>query len=286
MFDVARLLDFQNKDVAVKGQDPAPAAPGTVTVAQPPSGGSTSILQDIQLTYLSEYADISMGQFKIPVSLEGAGSASKLLFPERALVSRKYGDRRDLGIKAEKKFDMFGYTLGLYSGEGQNKIDSNDQKDLTLRLEVYPIKEVTAAVVGYMGVTERDLPGTKDRIEGDLKVEMNDILLQAEYLRGWDMGSSGTRLEGQGFYVVAGYTFFKKLQPLLRIGSLDPDVDSDEHGATEPDLNDEMTTYELGVNYYFKSHDCKMQLAGGFFDPEQRVSKTRFDLTLAAQIAF
>ncbi|HKY41122.1 MAG TPA: porin [Polyangiaceae bacterium] len=286
MIDPARLLDFQNKTIEVEDQDPAPTTPGTVTVAQPPSGGNTSLLQDVVLTYFSDYADVSMGQFKIPLSYEGHNSASKLIFPERALVSRRYGDRRDIGLKIEKKLDMFGYVLGLFNGEGQNKLDSNDQKDLALRLELYPIKGITAAVVGYTAVSERDLPGTKDRIEGDLKVEMSDILLQAEYLHGWDVDGDGRRVPGQGFYVLAGYTFFEKLQPLLRIGSLDPDSDNDEHGAEALDPSDEQTTYELGVNYYFKQHDCKMQLAGGFFDPEQRSASTRFDLTLAAQIAF
>jgi hypothetical protein len=292
MFDVARLLDFTNKNVDVKDADGATV--GTATVSQPPtnvrgsalmSGSNTSILQDVALTWTNDFADVSIGQFKIPVSLEGAGSASKLYFPERALVSRLYGDRRDLGLKADKKFDMFGYTLGVYNGEGQNKLDSNDQKDVALRLEVYPVKGLTIAGVGYVAVGDRDLPGTKDRVEGDVKYEANDILLQAEYIRGWDK-TAATRLNGRGFYVLAGYTFFDKLQPVVRIGSVDPDKDNDEHGATAPDPLDEITAYEFGANYYFKSHDAKLQLAGSFFDPEQANQLTRFELILAAQVAF
>lgn len=289
MFDPSRLLDFSNKTVSVAGQMPTPETAGSVTVAQPPSGGATSILQDVALTYMNDYADVSVGQFKIPVSLEGAGSASKLLFPERSLVARKYGDRRDIGVKAEKKFDQFGYTLGLYNGEGQNKLDSNDQKDLALRLEAYPIKELTLAVVGYTAMAERDEVGTKDRVEGDVKLEKNGVLLQAEYIRAWDVTGTAAkhkRIQGQGFYVVAGYTFFEKLQPLVRVGSLDPEIGEDEHGAKAVDNNDETTSYEIGANYYFKSNDAKLQLAAGYFDPEQRSQHPRFDLTLAAQIAF
>jgi hypothetical protein len=300
MFDVARLLDFANKSVDVNDTGKPPTKIGSTTVLQPASnpsgpavgalygGANTSILQDVAITWMSSVADVSIGQFKIPVSMEGAGSASKLYFPERALVSRKYGDRRDLGVKAEKKFDKFGYTLGLYNGEGQNKLDSNDQKDLALRLELYPIKGLTVAGVGYVALGDRDLQGTKDRVEGDLKYEANNILLQAEYIRGWDMGTT-KRLNGRGFYVVAGYTLFDKLQPVVRIGSLDPDKDADDDTPTKPDFvdpNDEVNTYEFGLNYYFKSHDAKLQLAGSFFDPEQANQKTRFDLILAAQVAF
>jgi hypothetical protein len=285
MFDVARLLDFANRSTDVKDADGMTI--GSVNTSQPPNGGNTSILQDVALTWMTDYADVSIGQFKIPVSLEGAGSASKLYFPERALVSRRFGDRRDLGLKAEKKFDMFGYTLGLYNGEGQNKLDSNDQKDISLRLEVYPIKELTLAAVGYTALGDRELAGTKDRIEGDLKLDMSNVLVQAEYIRGWDTpATDAPRVEGQGFYVTAGYTLFDNLQPIVRIGSLDPEIGEDRDAPGRDDANDEVTTYEFGANYYFKQHDCKLQLAGGFFDPEAVDSNTRFDLTLAAQIAF
>jgi len=157
---------------------------------------------------------------------------------------------------------------------------------VALRIEVYPIKELTVAAVGYMAIGERDLPGTKDRLEGDLKLDISNVLVQAEYIYGWDKGAT-TRVRGQGIYVLAGYTLFDKLQPIVRFGSLDPEIGADADApGSKVDPNDETNTYELGVNYYFKQHDCKLQLAGGFFDPEAVDSKTRFDLTLAAQIAF
>ncbi len=285
MIDPARALEFEKTTLDVAGQDPEPTEAGSVTALQPPKGSSSSILQDVGVTFLSEYADVSLGQFKNPVSLEGAGSSSKLLFPERSLVSRKFGDKRDIGVKLEKKFEYFGYTLGAFNGEGHNKLDSNDQKDLALRLEAYPVKGVTVAAVGYTAVADRDLPGTKDRVEADLKLEKYDALLQAEYIRGWDRGAT-ERVVGQGFYVAAGYTLFDKLQPILRIGWLDPEVGEDEGVAVALDPNDEVTQYELGVNYYVKSHDAKLQLAGGWFDAEQKDTKPRYEMTLAAQISF
>jgi hypothetical protein len=306
MFDPARLLDLKSTPVnnttmaddgtmtttSVNTLGTAPAYGGSTML----TGANTSILQDVQLTYMTDYADISIGQFKIPVSYEGSNSASKLIFPERALISRAFGDKRDIGFKIEKKFEYFGYLLGLYNGAGQNNIDGNDQKDIALRLEAYPIKDVTLAVVGYTSIGDRDLPGTKDRIEGDIKVEKSNFLLQAEAIRGWDVtgtAAAHTKVEGQGFYVAAGYTFFDALQPVLRIGSIDPEVGKDEGplkavagNAKTLAAGDEITAYEVAVNYYLKKHDAKVQLSGSFFDPEQRESKTTFDLILATQIAF
>lgn len=296
MFDPARLLDSRSSSLTVNDSMNMPV--GTVNVVQPPgairgssvvSGGNSSILQDVELTYLSDYADVSVGQFKIPISYEGYNSASKLIFPERALISRKFGDRRDLGLKITKKFDYFSYYVGVFNGEGQNNLDTNDQKDIAGRLEAYPFKGLTVAVAGYTALGDRDLAGTKDRIEGDIKLEHSGFLLQAEAIRGWDVTGSGanrTKLAGQGFYVVAGYTLFDKLQPVVRIGSLDPAVGKDEMGAAAADPNDEITTYEFGLNYYLKQHDAKLQLAGSFFHPEQKSQKTTFDLILAAQVSF
>jgi len=298
MFDPARLLDLKTADVSSTPDSSGKTTTTKALVTAPPysgvpayqavlTGANTSILQDVQLTYMTDYADFSIGQFKIPVSLEGAGSAAKLYFPERALISRLYGDKRDLGFKIEKKFEHFGYLLGVYNGQGQNNLDGNDQKDLALRLEYYPIKDVTIAAVGYTSVGDDELKGTKRRIEGDIKVEKSGFLLQAEAIRGWDRPDKDKNMvEGQGFYVLAGYTFFDKLQPLVRIGSVDPEVGKDEHGATAFDPNDEITAYEACINYYLKQHDAKLQLSGSFFDPEQKVSKTTFDLILAAQVAF
>jgi len=304
MFDPSRLLDLSSGSVTTT----TTAADGTMTSTTTPTlsktpaqggstiltGAQTSILQDVQLTYMTDYADFSIGQFKIPVSLEGSGSAAKLYFPERALISRLYGDMRDLGFKIEKKFDSFGYLLGIYNGQGQNNLDTNDQKDVSLRLEYYPVKDVTIGVVGYTSIFDRDQVGTKDRIEGDLKIDKGGFLLQAEAIRGWDRVAVGKdKREGQGFYVLAGYTLFDKLQPVVRIGSIDPEVGVDEHAliAVPGDSktyapNDEITAYEFGLNYYLKQHDAKLQLSASFFDPEQRGSNTTFDMILASQVAF
>ena len=92
MIDPARVTDSKSSVKLPTGESVTVANQGTVTV-----------LQDFFITFMSDFADVSLGQFKIPLSLEGYGSASKLLFPERAIVSRRFGDKRDLGIRAEKK---------------------------------------------------------------------------------------------------------------------------------------------------------------------------------------
>ncbi|GMV14135.1 MAG: hypothetical protein HS104_22040 [Polyangiaceae bacterium] len=278
MLDAAKVLDPEKTTV--------PTADGStsVSVNQQPAGASAvSILQDFFVTFLSDYADVSLGQFKMPVSWEGYScSSSKLLFPERAAVARKYGDKRDIGLRIDKKLfdERLYYSLSVLNGEGQNRADSNNQKDVGLRVEARPIEEIMLGVVGYLGVTDRDRAGTKDRVEGDFRVEAAAALFQAEYIRAWDVPATGApRVQGQGFYAAAGYTFFDRLQPVARLGFIDPNVD-----ASSSAKEDETWVYEGGLNYYVQKHEAKLQASYSVFDYE--LAKTRHELILAAQVSF
>jgi hypothetical protein len=278
MIDPAKVLEFEDENLEVEGQQPAPTAPGTVEASQPQS--NVSVLQDAYATFESEYVDVDFGQFKNPMSWEGFNSASDLLFPERATAARYYGDERDIGLRVTKKLnDFVYYNLGVYNGPGLNRRDDNNQKDVALRLELYPIEGVMLGGVGYMSVGEREEPTSKDRVEADLRITLADALLQAEYLHGWD-GPKGTRVEGHGFYVAAGYTFFDKLQPAVRVGALDPDIDQDLPAGKA----DEVFHYEATLNYFIQGKQAKVALAYGFFDYDDWDG--RGELTLLGQASF
>jgi hypothetical protein len=281
MIDPAKLLNFTDATVPVENQEPAPTVPGEVTIRVPPN--DTSILQDAYLTAMSEYVDVSFGQFKNLVSWEGYNSSSKLILPERSLVSRTFGDRRDLGIKAEKKFERFMYGVGLLSGQGLNQPDTNNQKNAVVRAELYPIDGTMIGGLAYVAIGERDAPGTDDRAEVDLRLELANVLFQGEYIRGWDMNSAGTeRAEGHGAYGAVGYTFFERLQPIVRIGFLDPDIDNaDNHTVA----------YEVGVNYFVQqNNEMKLQLSYSLFDNSQDYMNSSgenlTEVILNAQLSF
>jgi hypothetical protein len=275
MFDPSKII-FAQTNVPVTGSDAT--TPGSVSVLQP--GADRAALQDLLITFQSEYADVSVGQFKNPVSLEGSGSASKLLFPERALVagnrSGGYGDRRDLGIKVEKKLgDHFYYLAGVYNGTGLNRVDEDNEKDIALRLEVYPVAGATIGGVGYTTVGKRNGAGAiRDRVEGDLRYDANDVFFQAEYIHAWD-GPEGSRIEGHGTYAALGYTFVKRIQPIVRVGMLDPNLDQS---------SDRTSHYEFGMNYYLRGQEARLAVSASAFDPQ--VGNTRWEGIVAAQASF
>jgi phosphate-selective porin O/P len=273
MIDPAKVLETQ--DVTVIQDDPATPADETVKVKQAP--GAISVLQDVEITFLSEWADVSLGQFKIPVSWEGYNSSSKLLFPERAQVARDFGDKRDLGVKVEKKLRYAGYTLGIFNGSQLNNADADDAKDLGFRLEGYPIDGLVVAGVVYATLMDRDVD-KKDRYEGDLRFERGPFLLQSEYIHANDSGT-----KAQGAYGALAWTFFGRLQPCARVGFIDPDTSQDLVPAKQSD-KDEAVIVEGGVNYYLQKHEAKVQLSSSRFGYDDKKPVTT--IISAAQVSF
>lgn len=280
MIDPAKVREPQNTTLTDSGGD-------TVTVPTP--AASLSILQDFYITFVSQYADVSVGQFKIPVSWEGYNSSSKIILPERALISSLFGDKRDLGVRLAKSWKKWGYSAGVFNGQGANNLDTNIQKDLALRLEAYPVEGLTIAGVTYNSVGVRDKAGTKDRFEADVRYEHGPYLAQAEFIRAADVAKDGAdAVNAQGFYAAFGYTIKTKdlggdLQPVVRVGYVDPDADKNVDPAMGG--NDERWHYDVGVNYYLKAHEMKLQASYQRVQFETRTPNVN-ELILAAQVNY
>jgi len=297
MFDPSRVRDTLNTATAVN------AAGMNVTVSTPASALST--LQDFYLTFQSELADVSIGQFKIPVSWEGFNSSAKIILPERAFVSNLFGDKRDLGLRVEKTFEKFGYVAGVYNGAALDNFDNNNQKDLSLRLEVYPIKGMTVAGMAYDSVGYRKRAGTKDRWEGDFRYETGPFLVQAEYIRAVDVKAAGAtsctnaagKCTAQGGYGAVAYkikglgsgNWKGDLQPVVRVGFYDNDVDNPATNMAQPG-EIERIDYEIGANYYLRNYEMKLQVSYDrqqFTNPDTATTRPAVnEIILAAQAWF
>ena len=278
MFDPAKVREPVNTTLTDSGGS-------TVVVKTLPA--SLSVLQDFYITALNKNIDVSIGQFKIPVSWEGYNSSAKLMLPERALVSTTFGDKRDLGIRLAKTFKKWSYSAGVFNGQGANNLDTNVQKDVALRVEAYPVEGLTIAAVAYDSIGIRNRAGTKDRWEADVRYDHGPYLVQAEYIRARDKAKDNVAfVTAQGFYALAGYTIKDKrlcgdLQPIVRVSYFDPDTSKDLD-PTMGGLDEEMT-YAVGANYYLKGHEMKLQ---GVFERQQFQTKTPNinEVILAAQV--
>jgi hypothetical protein len=285
MIDAAKVLEPANVDLPVANQSPAasdPKKPETVTAKQPVS--PVSMLQDVYVTFASEYVDTSLGQFKIPVSWEGYTSSSKSLFAERALASREFGDKRDLGLRLAKTTKYFGYSAGLFNGAGANNLDADNGKDGALRLEGYPVDGLVLAGVVYGTLWERHKSGHKDRLELDARYDLGPVLIQAEYIHASDALAASKATVAQGFYAaVAVRLLDDKLEPAIRVGYLDPNVDTD----VDPTLakgKDEVWHIEGGLTYYIQKQEAKVILDYARFEFDDKTANN--EVIAAAQVSY
>ncbi len=209
MIDPARVLEASERELSVK--DSSGKELGTTKVKIP---NKISFLIDAYLDlHLLPYFNISLGQAKIPVSLEGFGSASKLFLVERADVARKIGSKRDIGIWFKGKFSFLTYQIGLYNGSGMNRLDGDILKDLGIRLTATPIRQLFLGFSFYrtLGCL---CDGGKMILGGDLQFSLGNFLLRGEVY--WSqIGISQSEVkELFGTYLLAAYKFFLGKFPL------------------------------------------------------------------------
>jgi phosphate-selective porin OprO and OprP len=198
---------------------------------------------------LADYFNITVGQFKIPFSLENLTSSNKLEAIDRsqaveALVYRSKDvignhNGRDIGMQTGGSFlkiknkSLIDYRLGLFNGNGINRSDSiTESKTVVGRLVFHPVKGLDIGG-SYLNGHEyfdpdpkKNQPLQRDnydmiRFGTELSYEYKNISLRSEFLSGKD----GT-ISRQGYYIQAGYYIIpQKLQFIAKLDSYDKNMD-------------------------------------------------------------
>lgn len=280
MVDPAKILRGEDRTIEVK--DDAGSVIGTAKVRQAPA--AYTILQDFWIGLTTRYADVSIGQFKTPISWEGFNSSGALLFTERALVSRTLGDRRDLGVKVEKRFRYASYFVGLFNGQGANNLDLDNAKDVAARVEVTPLPWLMIGGMAYATLRDRwSEPGVRDVFEADLRIDFRPILFQAEYLRSrlWD-DKRAAIVTSQGFYAAfAGYPL-DVLRLAIRVGLFDEDVDDVDPARTA------VWEGSAGIHWLPLGDAANVKLDYHVFVPTRDTAKrgNEHQVVLAGQVRF
>lgn len=295
MVDPAKVLEPSS----VKAVDAAGKEVSATRVSS-----ALSVLQDFFVGVSTPVADVSIGQFKIPMSYEGFHSSGELIFAERALLSRGlgtlpfsgtsykkaaddlglvgggYGDKRDLGVKAEKRIGPVYYFVGLFNGAGANHLDADSRKDLTARVEVFPIAGLMLGAAGYVTLREgfRAVPGAKDRAEVDVRLDVGPVVAQAEYLFARDYnGKTGAMTASHGTYLAVAGRLGHGFEVAGRFGWWDLDVDADRTQVWEA---------AGGIHYFLKGFNANLKLDYAFYRPTFAGLKDTHEVLLAAQVKF
>jgi len=229
---------------------------------------------------------ITGGQFLIPNSLESTTSDNTLETIDRAQVSGLVGrnkdaigdqNGRDIGLQvsgslfqtSSNRF-LLDYYLGYFNGQGINKGDLNESKDVAARLVSHPFtfldfgvsysngydnwETKAAKAATYTGNVLTTAPtnaintnNVQNRIGADVAINYNNFSLRAEYLQaqqGTYVVSGKTKdLLKDGWYAQVGYFALpKKLQFVVKYDTFDPTKNNPK--------NDITTFYTLGANLF------------------------------------
>jgi phosphate-selective porin OprO/OprP len=209
---------------------------------------------------LNDYFNFTIGQAKIPFSLENLTSSNKLELIDRsqaveALVARGKDvggnqNGRDIGIQVGgtilklKDRPVVDYRLGIYNGSGINAADKNENKDIATRFILHPVVGLDISGAYYDGsiyTSETQKVVDRDRYGFDLSYDLKDLSVRGEFIHGKD-GS----VDREGYYAQAGYYFLqKKLQVLAKYDFYDTDKSKSD---------DASTWVVLGANFNFNAN--------------------------------
>lgn len=239
------------------------------------------ILLDAQIEIqFSSYLKLSLGQFKVPFSLENLASSSALdtinrsLTVEKLCPGRDIGAKgRDIGITINGEFSGIEYALGIFNGSGIDKKDFNDKKDISGRLVFHPVRSLSLGLSHYNGrysSSPGDPAVQRNRTGMDIFFIQSQLSIKGEYILAKD-----AQTERNGWYLQGGYFLTpKRIQALVRYDSYDKntDISGDRIGILTVGLNwffSKKTKFQINYEYHQEAHDPSKnvilaQLQAGF----------------------
>ncbi|AZZ35592.1 hypothetical protein CIK05_01855 [Bdellovibrio sp. qaytius] len=205
--------------------------------------GDNKILQDIGIAFkLAPDLEVTLGQFKLPTTAESMQSTSELLFAERSLLTRTYGERRDPGAMLTYKYEKIKASLAMSNGQGANVDEKNDRKDYSGRIEATLPWGFT---VGTFTLCKDAICSDPNRYGISLNWASTDYYFRSEYVN-----SNVSQVRSTAYVLDGGYKLTEQWQVAARYDSLKPNL---VNSFTS-------TAATVGVNYFYSKQNLKLQL--------------------------
>lgn len=225
---------------------------------------NTILLDAFMRAKIKPWLYVQAGEFKIPFTIENPYSPQNMEFIDMTpAITRlcSYQDLsgvrssgRDIGIMVggslfkKDDFHHLEYSVGVFNGAGLNLRDNNKSKDVIGKINFFPIKHLLFSVSGHIGemvLDETHLYKRRDRWSGGVRYDNKKVVVRSEYIAGNTAG-----LRSEGGYILAGYTFFEKLTPVLRYDLFREDIRNNETLQAG---------YAVALNYWpFKYFRCQL----------------------------
>lgn len=238
--------------------------------------------------------NLRMGQMKVPFARQRVVSSSALQMVDRSVVTSELNLDRDVGVQLFSR-DLFGrggrlgYAVGLFGGDGRNRLGRDFGYLYTARIEAWPFGQfddiveadiarspkprlAIAATTGYNQRTNRARSTLADTFPaGDVnyrhaaadmifKKSGFSVISELMYRRADRELTNSTGAvvsrSGWGAYVQAGQMVTSRVEVNGRVGHLTP------YAGTARTF-EEIEEAGVGLSYYPRAHNLKVQ--GDYF---------------------
>jgi predicted porin len=175
-------------------------------------------------------------------------SSSSLILPERSLVGRALGDRREMGLKAAYKTPLWNVASMISTGRAIYGTGTGTFNDLHARVELTPVKDLSYGAFATLG-NGLDY-SKKGRWGVNARYSISGAVLRAEYAQAKDAA-----VQSRGLTTEVGYFVTPRFQPVIRYEMFSPN----QAATTATTLAQAET---IGVNYLLPEYNMKLQLSG------------------------
>ena len=236
-----------------------------------PASGSASVkLWDGYVTYkVHPFANVTVGQFKFPFTLEGLeGTPDRIpvlraesINDIAAKLGTQGGSFRDIGVMVSGSYKDalgLGYGVAVINGKGINTGDNNNDKDIVGRITISPISGLTLGGSYYAGKGQDETATLEVKesaygVEAEYTLKDLGLSLRGEYVTAeWEnfnvatgAAAAGFTQEPSGWYLQAAYKLpsLPAAQLMARYEDYEKDSNTD---------NSHLKTTTLGATYYLK----------------------------------
>jgi hypothetical protein len=286
-----------------------------LTTTSPYWETDTSLLRDawISQQLVIPELELKVGQFKTPTTAEGLDSNAELMFPERSMVARTFGDDYEPGFQIGYKAPMWKVVGMMSNGHGPNTDDfatstttnpgaagagpvpagatnpsvenRPNNKNLSFRGDVKPMEMVSAGAFTTLtnfAYSDRFAAGVNVRV-----MPIEDLVIRFEGVRGRQTVDAATGgvvttatanqidIPMNGWTVDVGYQY-GDFQPVFRFET----QQAQQVGSTSNSVDGRDITF--GMNYFFSKHNYKLQFAYSILN---NVNGSAFGSTTGTQTA-